>query len=99
MDTKWTAPWRVRRNLIIAILVFCASEIVYLTIWGRDTELHRVIATSLILLAGSTIGTYVFGATWDNKNERDAEIRSRDGPRFPPRRPSPADEPPEGFGQ
>lgn len=99
MDKQWAAPWAIRRRLIITTLLFCAVEIIYLTVWGRDTELHQTISASLILLAGSTLGSYVFGAAWDNKNERDAEIRSREGPRFPPRRSSPGDEPPEGFGQ
>lgn len=99
MDRQWAAPWGVRRGLVIGTLVFCAAEIFYLTVWGQDTELHRTIAASLILLASTTLGAYVFGAAWDNKNERDAEIRSRELPRFPPRRPSPGDEPPEGFGQ
>jgi hypothetical protein len=99
MDSQWAAPWGVRRRLVIGTLLFCAAEVVYLTVWGKDTELHRAIVTSIILLASTTLGSYLFGATWDNKNQRDAELRSREPPRFPPRRPSPADDPPEGFGQ
>jgi hypothetical protein len=40
---------------------------------GNDTELHNSIANGLILLAGSIIGSYIFGATWDDlgrKNDR-----------------------------
>lgn len=99
MDKQWAAPWGVRRRLIMATVLYCAGEVTYLTIWGRDTELHQAIAVSLILLAGSTIGSYVFGAAWDNKNERDAEIRARGARRFRPDPNSPADQPPEGFAE
>lgn len=60
--------WRVRRAIIVGTLIFCALEILYLTIWGQDTDLAETIANGLILLAGSVIAAYVFGATWDDKN-------------------------------
>lgn len=73
MDRKhpWgEADWRVRRTIIIATLIFCASEIVYLTGWGDDTDLASTIANGVLLLAGSVIASYVFGATWDSWNKR-----------------------------
>lgn len=96
---SFTAPWRIRRAYVLAVMLYCGALIGYLAIFGEDTELNRVIITNLSLVAGGTLGSYIFGAAWDDKNQRDAELRSRDGPRFPPRRPSPADDPPEGFGQ
>lgn len=60
--------WKVRRRIIVATLVFCAGEIIYLTGWGKDHELSRTIATGVLLLAGSTIGSYIFGAVWDSRN-------------------------------
>jgi len=60
--------WRVRRAIIIGTLIFCAAEIVYLTIWGKDTNLAETIANGIIILAGSVIGAYVFGAVWDDRN-------------------------------
>lgn len=62
------AHWAIRRRIIIATLLFCAGETVYLTVWGRDTALHETIANGILLLAGSVIGTYVFGAVWDDRN-------------------------------
>lgn len=58
--------WKVRRRIIIATLVFCAAEVAYLTIWGQDTKLAEAIVTGAFLLAGSVIGSYVFGAVWQD---------------------------------
>lgn len=60
--------WRIRRRIIVATLLFCAGEIVYLTGWGKDTDLASTIANGVLILAGSVIGAYVFGAAWDDRN-------------------------------
>lgn len=74
--------WAIRRRIIVATLVFCAGEVVFLTGWGRGTDLHETIANGIILLAGSVIGAYVFGAVWDDRNllERGRRRRPRDFP-------------------
>lgn len=83
------AHWAIRRRIIIATLTFCAGETLYLTVWGRDTALHETIANGILLLAGSVIGTYVFGAVWDDRNalalsrrrgRRDDDATSPEGP-------------------
>ncbi len=61
-------PWKVRRRLVIVTLAFCAGVIMFLIGWGEDTELNRAIATGAMLLSGSVLGSYVFGAAWDDKN-------------------------------
>lgn len=72
-------PWKIRRRWIAGVLVFCAVEIAYLTIWGQDTRLHESIATSLIILAGSILSAYIFGAAWDDRNFMNAISRRREG--------------------
>ena len=37
-------------------------------VWSRDTEVNQTIANGLVFLAISVIGSYVFGATWDDMN-------------------------------
>lgn len=69
--------WRIRRTIIVSTLIFCAVEILYLTIWGESTDLAETIANGLILLAGSVIAAYVFGATWDDKNVMALNRRGR----------------------
>lgn len=65
--------WKNRRRTIFATLGFVAAEIVYLTVGGDDTRLNETIAMSLVMLAGSVIGSYVFGAVWDDKNSASGE--------------------------
>ena len=69
--------WKIRRRIILATLTFCASGVGYLIGWGADTRLNETLANGLLLLAGSTIGSYVFGAAWDDMNA-DKHV-SRDG--------------------
>lgn len=65
--------WRHRRRIIYGTLVFCAVSITYLLWKGGDDQVHGTIATSAFLLGGAVIGSYVFGAVWDDKNIR-AEV-------------------------
>lgn len=60
--------WKIRRRIVNITLLFCASTVSYLVLFGSDTQLHQAIANGLILLSGSVIGSYLFGATWDDKN-------------------------------
>lgn len=62
--------WLVRRKIIIGVLVWAALLVTYLAIWGKPTSLSEAIATNLLLLMGGVIGSYVFGAVWDDKNKR-----------------------------
>lgn len=60
--------WKIRRRVIVATLIFCGVVVGWLAVAGEDTRLAETIATGLILLAASVIGSYVFGATWDDAN-------------------------------
>lgn len=62
--------WRRRRRVIHAVLIYCAGAVAYLVIFGTDTALHQQIGLALIGLAATTVGSYVFGATWDDHNVR-----------------------------
>lgn len=68
MSTETGPNWKNRRLIIRATLIFCALEILYLTIWGESTPLTTTLANGAYLLAGSVIGSYVFGAVWDDKH-------------------------------
>lgn len=60
--------WKNRRRVVIATLVFCAAVVGWLVVRGASTPLNETIANGLILLAGGVIGSYVFGAAWDDLN-------------------------------
>lgn len=70
--------WRIRRRIIIATLTFCAGIIIYLLWKGDDTRLNQDIANGVLILGGSVIGAYVFGATWDDLNVMQHGRRGRD---------------------
>lgn len=65
-----TGSWAVRRRIIIISLIFSAGIITYLTIFGQDNRLHESIATGMIFFASSVIGSYVFGAVWEDKGRQ-----------------------------
>lgn len=60
--------WSVRRRIIVSTLIFCAYVVIYIMHNGTDNKLNETIVTCAFLLSGSVIGSYVFGAIWeDNK--------------------------------
>jgi len=59
--------WKIRRKIVNLTLTFSSLSIAYLIFKGKDTQLHQAIANGLIMLSGSVIGSYIFGATWDDK--------------------------------
>lgn len=61
------STWRVRRRIIIATLVWCGGMVTYLSILGRPIQLSETAVNGLLLLMASVIGSYVFGAVWDDK--------------------------------
>ncbi|MBA4774292.1 MAG: hypothetical protein H2044_01380 [Rhizobiales bacterium] len=74
MDHKASPDWSVRRRIIILSLIWCAALVTYLAIWGKPTSLSEAIATGLILLFGSIVGSYVFGAVWEKNTQVKADI-------------------------
>lgn len=68
MSAPRRPSWRYRRALVFAVSAFCAAVIAYLTARGQDTRLAESIASGAFLLLGTVVGSYVFGAAWDDKN-------------------------------
>ena len=58
--------WIIRRRIIVLTLLYSAVSVSYLILFGEDSRLNQDIASSLILLCASLIGSYVFGAIWDD---------------------------------
>ena len=74
-DDKGRTPpgtWTRRRRIIYATLLFCAAMVVVLTERHPNAPLVAQTVLALIGLAGAVIGSYVFGAVWDDKNARSA---------------------------
>jgi hypothetical protein len=60
-------PWTVRRRIIVLTLIFCAGLVTYITFKGTDTRTAETIVQSAFYLAGAVIGSYVFGAVWQDR--------------------------------
>ncbi len=61
-------PWKLRRRIVNLTLLFCAGVVIWLIARGEDTALAGSIVNAAFLLAGMVIGSYVFGAAWDDRN-------------------------------
>jgi len=68
-DKIGSDDWRIRRRIVILLLVWCVAMVSYIAIMGPPDQLREAIATALILLIGSLVGSYVFGVIWDGKNK------------------------------
>lgn len=60
--------WRIRRAIIIGTILWCVGMVTYLSIWGREVQLSETTVNGCLLLMASVIGSYVFGAVWDDRN-------------------------------
>lgn len=60
--------WKIRKRIVIATLIFCAFCVLWIMMRGDERSVLEVIVMCAFGLAGSTIGAYVFGAVWDDRN-------------------------------
>ena len=63
--------WKIRRRIILTTLLFCGFCIAYIMLKGEPNSLNEMIILSSFGLAGTVIGSYVFGAVWDDNNMKD----------------------------
>lgn len=69
MPVSYPKPsWKVRRRIIHATLAFSAFCVVWIMLRGDDRAVNEVIVMCSFGLAFATIGSYIFGAVWDDKN-------------------------------
>ncbi|CAO3459896.1 hypothetical protein [Azospirillum argentinense] len=71
----WTARnlqggWTIRRRIIVATLLFNAACVVHSMVWQTSEAIAGTVITNAFLMAGGVIGSYVFGAVWDDKGKR-----------------------------
>lgn len=62
--------WKYRRRVVFATLVYIAAALAYLIVRGADTALNQQIALALVGAGTAVIGSYVFGAVWDDKLQK-----------------------------
>lgn len=74
MDHIGSSDWTVRRRIVIISLIWEATLITYLVIYPWPNSIAEVAMINLAGLFGGTVGSYIFGAIWDQKGKRKAEI-------------------------
>lgn len=62
--------WKYRRRVVFGSLVYIATMVVYIVWRGADSSLYRDISVALIGAGVAIIGSYVFGAVWDDRDIR-----------------------------
>lgn len=62
--------WKHRRRIIYGTLLYCAAAVVWLVERHPESPTAVQVVIALIGLAGAVIGSYVFGAVWDDANAR-----------------------------
>lgn len=68
-DTPATqGTWKIRRRVMFIVLAF-AMGVVCWSIW-KDNKVAETAITMAFATIMATTGSYVFGATWDDKNKQ-----------------------------
>lgn len=63
-------PWSFRRRVVVASLLFCAVIVVKVAIWGHQSEgIGESLVAMSFGLAGTVVGSYIFGAVWNDKGK------------------------------
>lgn len=66
-------PWSFRRKVVVYTLCFCAGVVTKVAIWGHQSEgIGEALVTMSFGLAGAVIGSYIFGAVWNDKGNPNA---------------------------
>lgn len=60
--------WRYRRRFMITIIVFCMVTIGYILLQNLDSESAQTAVSMAFVILGTTVSSYVFGATWQDIN-------------------------------
>lgn len=59
--------WKIRRRWLFAIFTFCMAVITYVLVRNMDTSVAETAITMSFTTIIGCIGSYIFGATWDDK--------------------------------
>jgi glucan phosphoethanolaminetransferase (alkaline phosphatase superfamily) len=62
--------WKIRRRLLFAALIFCAVQISWILWSNKVGSLYEQALLAFIGAATAIINGYVFGAAWENNNQR-----------------------------
>lgn len=71
-DWRKVSPdnWKFRRRVVFVALFWIALLVMYIIWRGGDSALYRDVAVTLVGAGVAIIGSYVFGAVWDDRSKR-----------------------------
>lgn len=62
--------WKIRRRIIFGSLLFCAFIVLFVLMKPVDSTIGETAITMAFFLAASVIGSYVFGAAWEDISKK-----------------------------
>lgn len=65
-NENWKSSWTVRRRFMFAVAAFCMWTIGYVLYADRTSGPADTAITMAFLTLISIVGSYVFGATWED---------------------------------
>lgn len=69
-ETLYLDNWPRRRRWMAVMLTWLVGNAQYLIIWGADNALHQNALITILGAIVAIIGSYIFGATWDDREKR-----------------------------
>ena len=73
-NPNWKSSWHVRRRFMFSVAAFCMWTIVYVLYKDRTSGPADTAITMAFLTLISIVGSYVFGATWEDVSLAKAKL-------------------------
>lgn len=70
--------WKMRRRFMWIISGFCMWTITYILLKNLDTRVAETAVMSSFLCLGGIVGSYVFGAAWQDIRTTESTNRRKD---------------------
>jgi hypothetical protein len=77
-NTHDLGSWHVRRMFMFATIAFCMGCVTYVMINDRKGGVNEMIVVMAFGTIATTMGSYVFNATWENIRSIQSSRRGRD---------------------
>lgn len=74
MDLGEQDAWKNRRRIVYGAILWSSALMSYILIATESNSLHETGVLALAGIFASTIGSYVFGAVWDDSNIRKTSV-------------------------
>lgn len=73
-NENWKSSWTVRRRFMFSVAAFCMWTIAYILYKDRTSGPADTAITMAFLTLISIVGSYVFGATWEDVSIAKAKL-------------------------